>query len=175
METGFHELVILSYATVCLHPSVSLNNEKNCRAISKDKIAVCEKTASLRSGNSSDLDSAACLKALVPVEIFQFSNMHYESRFLDTFRGHNIRPRPISNLLDGTVDYILVIIRNESHYYISHVLYNCQMDNFAWSIELLITLSLEVGRTQKSVRYITDFLPSFLACIIAIWSVRPIH
>ena len=76
---------------MCLHPSVSLNNEKNCRKISKDKIAVCEKTAGLRSGNSSDLDSA-CLKALVPVEIFQFSDMHYESRFLDTFRGHNIRP-----------------------------------------------------------------------------------
>ena len=43
--------------------------KKNCREISKDKIAVCEKTAGLRSGNSSDLDSA-CLKALVPVEIF---------------------------------------------------------------------------------------------------------
>ena len=91
VETGSHELVILSYATVCLHPAMSLNNEKNCRAISKDRIAVCEKTAGLRSGNSSDLDSA-CLKALVPVEIFQFSDMHYESRFLDTFRGHNIRP-----------------------------------------------------------------------------------
>ena len=55
VETGSHELVILSYATVCLHPSVSLNNEKNCREISKDKIAVCAKTAGLRSGNSSDL------------------------------------------------------------------------------------------------------------------------
>ena len=76
---------------MCLHPTVSLNNEKNCREINKDKIAVCEKTAGLRSGNSSDLDSA-CLKALVPVEIFQFSDMHYESRFLDTFRGYNIRP-----------------------------------------------------------------------------------
>ena len=42
VETGSHELVILSYATMCLHLSVSLNNEKNCRAISKDKIAVCE-------------------------------------------------------------------------------------------------------------------------------------
>ena len=60
---------------MCLHPSVSLNNEQNCREISKDKIAVCEKTAGLRSGNSWDLDSA-CLKALVPVEIFQFSDMH---------------------------------------------------------------------------------------------------
>ena len=76
---------------MCLHPSVSLNNEQNCREISKAKIAVCEKTAGLRGGNSSDLNSA-CLKALVPVKIFQFSDMHYESRFLDTFRGHNIRP-----------------------------------------------------------------------------------
>ena len=93
MEAGSHELIILSYATVCLHPSVSLNNEKNKREITKDKIAVCEKTAGLRCGNSSALDSA-CLKALVPVEnqIFQFSDMHYESRFLDTFREHSIRP-----------------------------------------------------------------------------------
>ena len=102
METGSHELVILSYATVCLHPSVSLNNEKNCHAISKDKIAVCEKTAVLRSGNSSDLDSV-CLKALVPVETFQFSDMHYESRFLDTFRGHNIRPAKILACGESTV------------------------------------------------------------------------
>ena len=78
-------------ATVCLHSSVSLNNKQNCRELRKDKIAVCEKTASLRSGVSSDLNSA-CLKELVPVEIFQFSDMHYKSRFLDTFRGHNIRP-----------------------------------------------------------------------------------
>ena len=42
METGSQKLVILSYAAVCLHLSVSLNNEKNCRAINKDKIAVCE-------------------------------------------------------------------------------------------------------------------------------------
>ena len=76
---------------MCLYSSVWLNNDKNCREISKDKIAVCEKTAGLQSGNSSDLNSA-CLKALVPVEIFQFSYMHYESRFLATFQGHNIRP-----------------------------------------------------------------------------------
>ena len=38
------------------HPSVSLNNEKNCREISKDKIAVCKKTGGLRSGNSSDFE-----------------------------------------------------------------------------------------------------------------------
>ena len=102
METGSHEIVILSYATVCLHPSVSLNNEKHCREVSKDKIAVCEKTAGLRSGNSSDLNSA-CLKALVPVEIFQFSDMHYESCFLDTFREHNIRP--ITNFSENQSDF----------------------------------------------------------------------
>ena len=47
VKCGSYELVILSYATVCLHPSVSLNNEKNCREITKDKIAVCEKNAGL--------------------------------------------------------------------------------------------------------------------------------
>ena len=33
------------------HPSVSLNKEKICREISENKIAVCEKTQGLRSGN----------------------------------------------------------------------------------------------------------------------------
>ena len=92
METGSHELVILSYATVCLHSSVSLNNEKNCREISKDKIAVCEKTAGYGVGTLRIWIQRACMKALVPVQIFQFSDMHYQSRFLDNFRGHNIRP-----------------------------------------------------------------------------------
>jgi hypothetical protein len=50
--------------------SVSLNNEKICCEISEDKIAVCEKTAGLRSGNFADL-SSACSKVLVPVKIFQ--------------------------------------------------------------------------------------------------------
>ena len=87
VETGSHELAILSYATVCLPPCVSLNNEKNCREFSEHKIAVCEKTAGLRSGNSSDLNSA-CLKVLVPVEIFQFSDMHNESeRYRDSTDG----------------------------------------------------------------------------------------
>jgi hypothetical protein len=57
---------------------VSLKKEKNCREISEDKIAVCEKTQGLRSGNFSDLNSA-CSKVLVPVKIFQFHDMHYES------------------------------------------------------------------------------------------------
>ena len=59
-------------------------NEKICREFNEHKIAVCEKTAGLRSGNSSDLNSA-CLKVLVPVEIFQFSDMHYETeRYRDS-------------------------------------------------------------------------------------------
>ena len=50
---------------MCLHPSVSLDNAKNCREINEDKIAaVCEKSAGVRSGNSLDLDST-CLKVLV--------------------------------------------------------------------------------------------------------------
>ena len=52
------------------HRSVSLNNEKICCEISEDKIAFCEKTAGLRSGNFSDLNSA-CSKVLVPVKYFR--------------------------------------------------------------------------------------------------------
>ena len=52
------------------HRSVSLNNENICCEISADKIAVCEKTAGLRSGNFSDLNSA-CSKELVTLKIFQ--------------------------------------------------------------------------------------------------------
>ena len=50
---------------MCLRPCVSLNNKNICCEISEDKIAVCEKTAGLRHGNSSDLYSA-CSKVLVP-------------------------------------------------------------------------------------------------------------
>jgi hypothetical protein len=67
--------------------SVSLNKEKICREISENKIAVCEKTQGLRSGNFSDLNSA-CSKVLVPVKIFQFHDMHYESeRYRDAANG----------------------------------------------------------------------------------------
>ena len=76
---------------MCLHPSVSLNNEKICCEISEDKIAVCEKTAGLRCGKFSDLNSA-CSKVLVPIKIFQFQDMFNENRFLGTFRGHSKRP-----------------------------------------------------------------------------------
>ena len=54
---------------MCLHPSMSLNDEKNCREVNEDKIAVCEKTAGLRNGIFSDLTSA-CLKVLVSAKIF---------------------------------------------------------------------------------------------------------
>ena len=60
----------LSDIIVYRHRSVSLNNEKIRCEISEDKIAFCEKTAGLRSGNFSDLNSA-CSKVLVPVKIFQ--------------------------------------------------------------------------------------------------------
>jgi hypothetical protein len=53
--------------------------------------AICEKTAGLRSGNFSDLNSA-CSKMLVTVKIFQFRDMLNENRFLGTFLGHGKRP-----------------------------------------------------------------------------------
>ena len=72
---------------MCFHPSVSLNNEKICCAISEDKIAICEKTAGLGSGNFSDLNSA-CRKVLAPVKIFQFQDMLNESvRYRDRTNG----------------------------------------------------------------------------------------
>ena len=77
---------------MCQHLSVSLNKEKVSREISENKIAVCEKTQGLRSGNFSDLNSA-CSTVLVPVKIFQFQDMHYENRFLGTFQGHSKRPK----------------------------------------------------------------------------------
>jgi hypothetical protein len=69
---------------VCLRPSVSLNNEKICCEISEDKIAVCEKTAGLRCGKFSDLNSA-CSKVLVPIKIFQFQDMLNEKPFSRDF------------------------------------------------------------------------------------------
>ncbi len=65
--------------------------KKICCEISEDKIAVCEKTAGLRCGNSSDLNSA-CSKVLVPIKIFQFHDMLNENRVLGTFRGQSKRP-----------------------------------------------------------------------------------
>ena len=72
---------------MCDRPSVSLNKEKVSHEIIENKIAVCEKTQGLRSGNFSDLNSA-CSKVLVPVKIFQFHHMHYESeRYRDAANG----------------------------------------------------------------------------------------
>jgi hypothetical protein len=66
---------------------VSLNKEKVSREIRENKIAVCEKTQGLGSWNFSDLNSA-CSKVLVPVKIFQFHHMHYESeRYRDAANG----------------------------------------------------------------------------------------
>jgi hypothetical protein len=53
--------------------------------------AICEKTAGLRSGNFSDLNSA-CSKMLVTMKIFQFHDMLNENRFLGTFLGQGKRP-----------------------------------------------------------------------------------
>ena len=54
---------------MCHRPSMSLNKEKVSREIRENKIAVCEKTQGVRSGNFSDLNSA-CSKVLVPYKYF---------------------------------------------------------------------------------------------------------
>jgi hypothetical protein len=72
---------------VCHRPSVSLNKEKVSREIRENKMTVCEKTQGLWSGNFTDLNSA-CSKVLVPVKIFQFYHIHYESeRYRDAANG----------------------------------------------------------------------------------------
>jgi hypothetical protein len=84
-----------------------LNKEKVSREISENKIAVCEKTQGLRSGNFSDLNSA-CSTVLVPVKIFQFQDMHNENRFLGTFQGHSKRPKNKSERY-STFDVVEII------------------------------------------------------------------
>ena len=44
----------------------------------EDKIAVCAKTAGLRCGNFSDLNSCSVLEVLVPIKIFQLPDMRNE-------------------------------------------------------------------------------------------------
>jgi hypothetical protein len=51
----------------------------DCCEISGDKIAVCEKTAGLRIGNFSDLNSA-CSKVLVPVKNVQFQDIYIHGK-----------------------------------------------------------------------------------------------
>ena len=83
---------------MCHRPSVSLNKEKVSREIRENKIAVCEKTQGLRSGNFSDLNSA-CSKVLVSVKIFQFHHMHYESeRYRDAANGLNVLKAELVNM-----------------------------------------------------------------------------
>jgi hypothetical protein len=55
---------------------MSLDNEKICREISEDKIAVCEKIAGLRSENFSDLNM---FESVSSRKIFQFQDMGNES------------------------------------------------------------------------------------------------
>ena len=65
------------------------------------KIRSCEKTAGLRCGTFSDLNSACSkvLVELVPIKTFQFQDtclLGYttlqDTRFLGSFRGHSKRP-----------------------------------------------------------------------------------
>jgi hypothetical protein len=107
---------------VCLHPSVSLNNEKICCEISEDKIAVCEKTAGLQCGKFSDLNSA-CWKVLVPIKIFQFQDMLNENRFLGTFRGHS--KRPIGNTLLIGIDLTVYSLFTQWPRFRVKYLYSC--------------------------------------------------
>ena len=61
------------------HPSLSLNNKKNCREISENKIAVCGKTED---------SNLSCSEVLVAERMFQFSDMRNESeRYRDTIDG----------------------------------------------------------------------------------------
>ena len=86
----FQRISNFDYAIVCFRPSVSLKNEKRHCEISTDKMAVCETTTCLRSGNFSNLNSS-CQKVLVLVKIWQFQDMLNENSFLVTFRGHGKR------------------------------------------------------------------------------------
>ena len=79
------------------------HDAKICRKISEGKIAVRHKTAGLRSGNFSDSACLKQLKVLVPVKIFQFSDMHNENRFLHTFY-----------ILFEVITYGLVIARDRN-------------------------------------------------------------
>ena len=70
---------------MCLHASVSLNNEKICREFSEHKIAVCEKTAGLLKWELfgfelSVFETVSSGRNIsVLAEISQFSDMHYET------------------------------------------------------------------------------------------------
>jgi hypothetical protein len=81
---------------------------KNLSVITEDKIAVCEKTAGLRCGKFSHLNSA-CSKVLVPIKIFQFQDMLNENRFLGTIRGHSKQPITRVLLCAWLPEFVFVI------------------------------------------------------------------
>ena len=93
-----------------------IEKEKVSREIRENKIAVvCEKRQGLRSGNFSDLNSA-CSKVLVPVKIFQFHHMHYESeRYRDAANGLHVKNYFNSNL-NNYMRKISNLIFDEIHY-----------------------------------------------------------
>lgn len=63
----------MSYAIACLHSSVLLNNEQDCRKIGEDKIAVRDKTAGLYVAALFEFEIISVLEiVLVPVKIFQY-------------------------------------------------------------------------------------------------------
>ncbi len=71
---------------------MSLNNEKNCCEISEHKIAFCEKTEGPWHRKFSDSNSA-CLKASVPIKIFQLQDMLNESeRYWDAANSLYLHP-----------------------------------------------------------------------------------
>jgi hypothetical protein len=92
---------------VCHHPSVSLNKEKVSREISENKIAVCEKTQGLRSGNFSDLNSA-CSTVLYSVNI-SVPRHALRKCYLGTFQGHSKRPNAMSHVFCVCLKYCQAI------------------------------------------------------------------
>ena len=109
--------------------------------------AICEKTAGLRSGNISDLNSA-CSKMLVTVKIFQFHDMLNEHRFLGIFLGHGKRPTTaVANDLCST-----------RKRYLGHRVKNCQVtiflmkpvENFKFFVFFENSLLCTLGRRPKA-------------------------
>jgi hypothetical protein len=146
-------LVLLSDIRVSHRPSVSLNKEKVSRKIRENKIAVCEKTQGLWSGNFSDLNSA-CSKVLVPVKIFQFHYMHYENERM--ISGCSKQPIVFRKMQSSFADRLrkcshLWLISWTYIFIIKHILYF--MSSMAWVYNYadihnsLLSLSAQVAAT----------------------------
>ena len=70
----------------------------------------------LRSGNSSDSNSA-CLKVLVPVEMFQFSDMHYETeRYRDSTDGLKTMIDKNVTMIDKNVTGTCIDVSHHSYH-----------------------------------------------------------